>query len=683
MRRAIKKYGKVTLHIAKVLVTGGGGSGKTCTKDILYGKVPPAEHISTDCLEGVPTYCECEKLYLPKDEEFGKWTPAELTDILVMLRNGIMSKVEQEPTGLRSVIVDEDHEDEDDGDAKDQSIPDLGQTGSELLKKINEKGLGGRNMAEFYWIYFYDSAGQSEYLDIIPAFIENVTVTMYVLDLTKPLHKELTDNLGIKGETGPVKADKFTLKGEQVLQAVLQTLRFQSELEKSKLMVVGTHRDVIDDKTVPQRNTEVRQIINSTKCESENFEVIPNGDNTIFELSATEESKLTVDQIQGNKKTASDIRRIVSKECSNKEEIPTTWFLCEEDLRKKGKILTFKECIPVAKQNQIDPEDELKEMLKRFHKLNIFFYYSEEDDLKDTVFTSPHIVMKIVSDIVKDARKSHSAEDASKSHSVEVPTKSHSAEYPKHDPIRLTTQKTISKHSIGMVVKRTHAQIDSEQLEKLIKLLEKRLILVKFLGDSSGEYYYMPCIFPVCENPHEAINKKQAVEQKIVHTPLLIELEGGCAPRGIFNGLVCHFLRQLEFIHDSSNPGLYRNFIHGNYRQNSEFQVSLVNSFHYFEVHVIGPKYKKAIYEQIRMCLENGLEATYKQFYNREWDVPIPVRFLCSGTEDCLKNPHMAKFPKAEGETLICSQNSSVTYKLDSKHLVWLNEEERKHACGK
>ena len=665
MKRAFQEYGSITLNIAKILVTGGAGSGKTCTKAILYGRVPPTEHISTDLLEGEkPTYCE--KLYLPTGEEFGKWTPAELKDILVMLRNGIMSKVkpsmvEPKPRRQHSAVVNEDHAvHADHDDANDQSLPDLGPTGLKLLQEIKEQGFGGRNLAEFYWVYFYDSAGQSEYLDIIPAFIKNVTVTIYVLDLTKPLCRNLTDNFGTRGQ--PVEENKeCKLKGEQVLQTVLQTLQFQGD---SKLMVIGTHRDKCDDQIVKQRNEEVHQIIDSIKLETQNFDVVSNGaygeQDIIFELSAIKDP--TPDQDEHTQKTAMDIRRKVSAKCSKEESIPITWFLCEEDLRKKGAILTLQECIQVANQNRMN-KDNLEEMLKLFHKLNLFFYYPEDNDLKDTVFTNPLIVMKIVSDIVKHARKSGSAEN----------------------PIQFTNRKTIHKHSLGEVIKQ-----HSKQVEKLINLLQKRLILVKF---EHCDEYYMPCIFPVCENPCEVINKKclpnQAIEQKLVHTSLLIKLKGGCAPRGVFNGLVCYFLHhqdsKLELFHgfDSSNPVLYRNFIHGKYVENSVFQVSLVNSFHYIEVHVIGPYYGKKICENIRKYVKEGLDDAYKNFYE-EQDVPVPVRFLCSATKDCLENPHVAEFPQVgERRELICSRNSSVTYKLDPKHVVWLNAEERKYACGK
>jgi GTPase SAR1 family protein len=672
MRRAIEKYGSVTLNIAKVLVTGGGGSGKTCTKAILYGKVPPEEHVSTDLLKGEPTYCE--KLYVPTGEqlEFGEWIPARLTDIFVMLRNRIMSKA---PV-VHEDHVDKDHVDNDHDDAKDQSVADLGQTRSELLQKLNEKGRDGKNIAELYWVYFFDSAGQSEYLDIIPAFIENVTVTMYVLNLTKPLHHSLTDNFGIKGETGANKDEKFTVKGEQVLQAVLQTIQFQ---KVTKLMVVGTHRDKCEDEAViKQRNKEVHAIIESTKCKMQNFDVLSNGEynkqNIIFELSAIKKPK--PDEDKHNKETAKDIRRRVSSECSQTEYIPTTWFLCEEDLKNEGKILEIKDCIPVAERNGVK-EVDLKEMLTRFHELNIFFYYSEDNDLNGTVFTNPLIVMEIVSEVVKRARKPCLS-------SVK-------------DPIDLTTQNTLPRHSLVNVIEGClkNTSKDSKQLEtlnfKLIKLLEKRLILVKFLNDDNVEYYYMPCIFPVCDNPHEIINKKchpnQTAKQKLVHTSFLFEPEYGCAPRGIFYGLVCHFLRrrgaERELIHNLSDPGPYCNFIHGIYKQNPEFQVSLVNSFHYFEVHVIGPYYDKAICENIRKHLRNGVEEAYEKFYQKR-DVHVPVRFLCSATKDCLKDPHIAEFPEAgQHRKLICSRNTSVTYKLDPKHFVWLNGEEREHACGK
>ena len=637
MRRAFEDYGEVTLHIAKVLLTGGAGSGKTCTKAILYGRVPPTDHISTDLLEGEkPTYCE--KLFLPTGEVFEKWTAAELKDILVMLRNGIMSRIESNSRqetmsrGQHTMDIDGDHV-----DANDSS--NLGPTG-QLLQEIKEQGFGGRNIADFYWVYFFDSAGQSEYLDIIPAFIKNVTVTVYVLDLTKPLHLKLKDNLGDSTGQPVGRQDNFTVKGEQMLQVVLQTLQFQGE---SKLMVVGTHRDKCNDQMIKDRNDEIHEIIDRPKRQRQQFEVLPNGKydehDIIFQLSAIPNPNPDQDR---TKKTATDIRKEISTKCSKKKPIPITWFLCEEDLRNKGDILTFEEYEPVASQYGMD-ERELYKMLKLFHELNIFFYYPEDDKLKNIVFTNPLIVMKIVSKVVKRIRESNYSD-------------------------MLTPRKTVTKRCLDEM---------TEQRTQLIKLLEKRLILVQLQSTTLNEYY-MPCVFPVCENPNEAIENKRQANEKL-HTSFFIEFEDGCAPRGTFHGLVCYFLRELL----SNVSDCYRNLIHGDYKRNSTFQVSLVNSFQYFEVHVIGPNYddSESICGNIRSYLKDGMKEVCGVIHTDL--IKYEERFICPATKDCCSGSrHMAEIPKDGKRMLICLRNKS-TYKFDQKHLVWLDEEERRDVCGK
>jgi hypothetical protein len=119
-----------------------------------------------------------------------------------------------------------------------------------------------------------------------------------------------------------------------------------------------------------------------------------------------------------------------------------------------------------------------------------------------------------------------------------------------------------------------------------------------------------------------------------------------------------------------------------------------VNSFHYFEVHVIGPHYDEEVCKNIRKHLKNGLEEAYKKFYKKQ-DVPVPVIFFCPASEkDCLENLHIAELSEhGQDRKLVCKLSEdrqdrklvcrSGPCNLDPKHFVWLNEEERQHACGK
>ena len=78
MSQLLANEGHVELDISKVILTGAAGSGKTCTKLLLYKLPPPAQRHSTELIEPMDrAYIKHELAYHEKDDSEYEWIVVE------------------------------------------------------------------------------------------------------------------------------------------------------------------------------------------------------------------------------------------------------------------------------------------------------------------------------------------------------------------------------------------------------------------------------------------------------------------------------------------------------------------------------------------------------------------------------------------------------------------------------
>ena len=56
----------------------------------------------------------------------------------------------------------------------------------ELIQLV-EKSKSSKHFLELQWIHFIDSGGQPQFHEVLPAFIRNTTVTIFVMKLSESL----------------------------------------------------------------------------------------------------------------------------------------------------------------------------------------------------------------------------------------------------------------------------------------------------------------------------------------------------------------------------------------------------------------------------------------------------------------------------------------------------------------
>ena len=116
------------------------------------------------------------------------------------------------------------------------------------------------------WIQFIDSGGQLQYHDILPLFIQDPMVTIFVLKLSEELsHHPTIEYYGADGK--PVgKPYRSSLSRKQILQHCLGAIHSQDA--HPLIIIVGTHRDALRWKfwkeSIEEKNKQLQALLDST-----------------------------------------------------------------------------------------------------------------------------------------------------------------------------------------------------------------------------------------------------------------------------------------------------------------------------------------------------------------------------------------------------------------------------------
>jgi len=240
----------------------------------------------------------------------------------------------------------------------------------------------------------YDSGGQPEFFDIMPALATNPTGYIMVLDLSKELDESIESEICINGET--IKGKK--IKCTELMKGAVAGI--QSQSCKHRLLIVGTHlKEFIDQVQNPKSTEEYEGKLKS--IDKKIFKDIIKGDASSL-VRERQEGKNTqylhpIDNLTKSVERdsiAQEIRTAVEN-MSVKEEnictdIPIKWLLFQLEIQlhiesaPKRNYISRTTCSECAKKCKIN-ESEIDTVLDFFHDLGIILYYKKK--AKDVVFS--------------------------------------------------------------------------------------------------------------------------------------------------------------------------------------------------------------------------------------------------------------------------------------------------------
>ena len=358
----------------------------------------------------------------------------------------------------------------------------------------------------------YDSGGQPEFFDIMPALATNPTGYIMVFDMSKDLDSPNEYKVVINDKEYPAQSKISSI---QMMKGAIAGI--QSHCSNDQMLIVGTH---------------LKEYLSAGK----NLEDI---DKHIYKNIVQHKVPSFVKKRKEGKKSryiypinnliksgdrdcvAQEIRTAVEKMSENENihaEIPVNWHLFQLEIQlqiestPKKNFISLATCIQYAKQCGID-HSKVDEILEYFHSLGIILYYRKT--VTNVVF-SPQWLFDRLSDIIflKYSRENWDFD----------------------------VQENIEK---GVIERKTFQQMYQDKIDaplevdNLLAIFVGQNIIAKFPGNV--EKFFIPALLNPAPPDVNHIPTKYG--QKVYKT-LYVKFDQQCFPRVIFCCLATHFMEK-------------------------------------------------------------------------------------------------------------------------------------------
>ena len=422
--------GYVETSVTKCLILGAAGVGKTHLKHLLLKKDHPEQRVSTGLadnpvraisftLAGVGGQEEDDWFVVEDDQALmsviggtikgGVSMAPSLADVVSTLPKMAIDPsnvasdgaVGPTPAGVNITKDTTQPEQSRTADIEDELVHHINQSSGKssrpcYLLVFNPKSLhvDNRKLFGVKWIQFIDSGGQLQYHDILPLFIQDPMVTIFVLKLSEELsHHPTIEYYGADGKPVGIPYQS-SLSHKQILRNCLGVIHSQDA--HPLIIVVGTHRDALRwrfwKESMEEKNKQIKALLDPS-----HFKVLYTGegkDKLIFAVNG-----LSPEDV--DRHVAQVLRKeIVSEFPQQLVKRPIAWFGLEIVLQRTSHdgILSLAECKACAEKFHIEG-DVFSAALHHLVKHNVFLYYPEV--LPQTVFCDPQVVLTKVTELVQ------------------------------------------------------------------------------------------------------------------------------------------------------------------------------------------------------------------------------------------------------------------------------------------
>ena len=658
------KYGSVKLSIIKVLVLGIAGVGKTCLKRLLLQLDGPIDRVSTGLADNpIQAFVGSVSSILVgvSEENTGKWEVLDQTKLLQVIASSYQviaapsiktDPAPQTPRASANTAMYDNIT-----DSQSYYVP----TSSSINMLVNEVTLESehhqdpviekvddiiievfknmeidtcRKELNVKLVHFIDSGGQPQFLELLPAFVQDLSAILYAVNLSQSLdHHPMIDFYG--KDCKPVgKPYQSPSSHKQVLNQCIRATCARDV--HPQVFVVGTHRDKENECSEKKKDKDI--IIRQVECLVEK-----NKDEAIWDVNGKNPNLY-------DQEVANQLRRAIVDHCNNDTSpplLPMKWFVLEMQITSsavKG-VLSHSRCLELAQRLGIN-ELGLEAALFHMVKCNLFLWYHNVSMLKDIVISDPQVILKIITDLVQ-CKHNLAALGAAGIKSI------WRHKFQNHAIVsrEFLAHKHFEKHFIG------HAFT----IEHFIALMCHLFIMVRLGNDSSnGDDYLMPALL----NPR--LDKWVYGEKELVE-PLLICFPKGCVPYGLFSCLVAFLQHKCSVVEKDNVPDcLYKDCVCFRHRD-FPAKFTIIDSILYIEVHLetgdcnkVCPKIRQLIYEGVGRCAKTLLYNGFKD---------VSDGFFCSN-----KLCRHAAVPYKEDINKAACIHCSSDMDLTDQHIVWLRE---------
>ena len=625
------KYGSVKIFIRKCLVLGITGVGKTHFKHLLLNLPIPGSIGSTPLSEQPIQALVGSSLfsYMPSEqEEDGSWVVVNKEQLMAIVAGAI--KLDQPVPTIQLSSPSSSHT------SGLSEVPSLEPytIPPTLLKNpmtreeadrvlINAFKNPKKGNYQIRLIHFIDSGGQPEFLELLPAFVQDISTAFLTLTLSEPF--DHCPEIFFRGHDGKAVGELRTsvMSHKQVFEQCIKVFDVRNV---HNIFVIGTHRDKIIEE---EKDSQILEMINEKYLKRKNVGSV------IWDFNAKEPN-------DDDRENAKNLRKAVVEDFKTYFTLPLKWFGLELQITKHaiGGVMSYEECLRHAELFGMN-EEKLCAALQQMNKFNLFLWYSDVPALKGLVFSDPQVILATITDLVKSKymlRKS-SAPDIS----VQKFCNNGFVSY------KLFDHKNFRERFNNIFTP-----------EYFIHLMRHLCLMAPLEG---GDYFLMPAILDPL-----AYDKilEHCEEYNSVEPLLLCFTTTKCAPYGIFTNLVAFIINNNHGILDVDKTKvptcLYRNCVSFRYKS-LPATFTIVDSFSCIQIYLkstqsgnVCPDLKDNILNGIEQCADT---LKYE-------DITIQEGFICHEcceVDKCQLNPCLPIYEKDPNTACckVCNEDRDIT----------------------
>ena len=496
-------------------------------------------------------------------------------------------------------------------------------------------------LGDIDWVYFIDSGGQPQFLQLLPAFIHHTHLNIFVLRLCDKLSDHPT--VEYYDERGTCLSSTASLMtNKEILQCCAQATQTADQDGVSRLLIVGTHRDQEEQCKEENREEKNEQLLELLTPTMKDLMMPFSADEVIFPLN-------TKDPSEADREVTCDILQAISlmKGKMIPKDIPLKWLVFHQEMQslsKKTKVdfLTLQQCLQVA--SRLHMVDDTTAALQFFSELSVILYYPSV--LPNVIFTNPQVLLDTISEIIKCV-----AFDRKQSYSSLL--------------VRANNEGIITEELLEHV-KLKSSIIYKEGVIEPKNVMDLMVHLKVASKCENGNEYFMPALLKGSSTL--GIQEMLSSSSDSI-APMALHYERGWFKCGSFAFLITSLLSSKQWTLATKRGGkllcVHSNCIKMSFNKNCI--VTLIDSVSHIEVHITG---------DVDICREAC--PMIKRYLMKACEEGIQIAFVCpcKGVKDrhlAIPTDHSLKYKK-----VVCSIDNSVVIKLSDLGVhaeVWLGEQ--------
>ena len=567
--------------------------------------------------------------------------------------------------------------------------PEKSHTSDAMVRLVRKtKGSGQSFVVQL--LHMIDTGGQPEFLEVMPSLIHNSNLTALVLNLAQSLDAcpEIAFYMDGNACKRPLPS---TLTNREIANQVARTMmaKRSSGGKRSKLMVVGTHRDCVKGElstTVAAVNKALKEIF------------LPSLEDELIVYRSHDEIVFPVNSIHpddDDHMVFESIRSRISEAGADEEsDTPMSFFIFEQDVMKFAsqlgrKVLTTEECMQIGRMLKMSRE-VVHAALIYFHQRNIFIYFQHV--LPEVVFTNPQVPLDLFKEIVVFSYRVQSGDISA------LPAKYSALLKQAIISEEMLHHKSLKKCFIPGIYEPQHAIELFRHLYTIAPLNEEESsansqqppsahsseVKQKPSRLGKGEYLMMCLLAPL---PEEKIKEVLSTPSKVA--TLLVHFSNGCIPNGCFGSTIACAISKYKWsvcYSDVSRtePECLAHNIATFHPSDLPIKITLVNSTHYLQIHLDTASVQDTDINHICTNVRSTIFAILENVFQRMHFTKIEVKpaFLCpcspTSEEHAATVCHMPT-----SSYLVCSRTGKSHDQLEWRHRVWFEgcDMEQKGTC--